>query len=116
MKQKLISQLNNDLSKIENYKEKRFFLETINFAASADENDFKNYYSEKFISESDFYSVIDILYSLDNLCMLEYFLKKNGDRFSYEDYCNNAPFCDITDENAENIIKRYFKLKEEKKI
>ena len=70
--------LTEDFLKLKTDKEKRVYLEMINFFAEADENDYKNYYTHKILNDSDFYSVVDILYNLDNFYMLEDFLRNTA--------------------------------------
>ena len=104
--------LTEDFLKLKTDKEKRVYLEMINFFAEADENDYRNYYTHKILNDSDFYSVVDILYNLDNFYMLEDFLARNKNKFTYKEYCNNKPFCDISDGNINTLIKRYFKTED----
>ncbi|AOY74729.1 hypothetical protein [Clostridium formicaceticum] len=53
------------------------FIENARFCLMADQYDYKNYHSNGKLTESEFYSVVDLLYELDNLNMLISFVVRN---------------------------------------
>ncbi len=71
--QELLRQFNN----LTTTDERICYMENLRFMMSANDFDYANYYSGKELTESEFYSIVDKLYQLDNLHMLSDFVKKN---------------------------------------
>lgn len=67
----------DEFMKLDTEEEQREFIETFRFLMMADDKDFLNYYSNTGIRRSDFYSVADRLYQLNNLYMLSDFIYQN---------------------------------------
>lgn len=77
--------MNNDLNqyitkeyqKLDSEAEQREFIERIRFLMMAKDRDFCSYYSSGNLARNEFYSVMDTLYELNNLCMLSEFIRQN---------------------------------------
>lgn len=63
--------------KLNTAEEQREFIENMRFLMMADDKDFLNYYSNMRMRKSEFYSVADRLYQLNNLYMLSDFIYQN---------------------------------------
>ncbi len=57
--------------------DKRKFVENIRYLIMSENSDFENYYFNQKLKKSDFYTVVNLLFKLDNLWMLSEFLLKN---------------------------------------
>lgn len=67
----------DEFKKLDTDAEQREFIETLRFLMMAGNKEFKNYYSKSGVRKSDFYSVVDKLYQLNNLWMLSEFIYQN---------------------------------------
>lgn len=78
MKDKVNQYIIREYEKLNSGAEKREFLEKIRFLMMAGDKDFNDYYSNKNLTRAEFYSVMDALYELNNLWLLEEFIRQNS--------------------------------------
>lgn len=105
-------ELKKQILKLKTKEEKMIYIENIRFLIAADEVDYQNYYFDKELSESEFYSIVDMLYLLDNFYMLSTFTKKNG-KYILDDLKENGEnelFSDYVQANTSNLSKRFQKF------
>lgn len=67
----------DEFTKLNTEEEQSEFIENLHFLMMADYKDFLNYYSNIGMRKSEFYSVADQLYQLNNLYMLSDFIYQN---------------------------------------
>ena len=77
MEKDLKMYMTEEFIKLNTAEEQREFIENLRFLMMEDDKDFLNYYSNKGIRKSEFYSVSDRLYQLNNLHMLFGFIYQN---------------------------------------
>ena len=77
MEKDLKMYMTEEFIKLNTAEEQREFIENLRFLMMADDKDFLNYYSKMGMRKSEFYSVADRLYQLNNLCMLSDFIYQN---------------------------------------
>ncbi len=66
-----------EYEKLKTETERREFVEKIRFLMMAKEHDFSDYYSNRNLTKTEFYSVADTLYDLNNFWMLSGFIRQN---------------------------------------
>ncbi len=69
--------ISNEFHNLKTNMEQRSFIENFRFLAMASDTDFKNFYSHNALSASDFYSIADTLYQLNNFWILSEFLHQH---------------------------------------
>ncbi|MEQ2679711.1 hypothetical protein AAAU98_23560 [Enterocloster citroniae] len=77
MEKDLKMYMTEEFIKLNTAEEQREFIENLRFLMMEDDKDFLNYYSNMGIRKSEFYSVSDRLYQLNNLHMLSGFIYQN---------------------------------------
>lgn len=77
MKSDLNQYITREYQKLDSEMEQREFIERIRFLMMAKDKDFSDYYSTRNLARTEFYSVMDTLYELNNLCMLSEFIHQN---------------------------------------
>lgn len=77
MEQDLNKYIVNEFCKLHSDVEQRNFIENFRFLMMSNEFDFENFYSNKVLRKTDFYSIADTLYQLNNLWMLSTFIHQN---------------------------------------
>lgn len=78
MKDKVNQYIIREYEKLNSEAEKREFLEKIRFLMMAGDKEFNDYYSNKNLTRTEFYSVMDTLYELNNLWLLAKFIRQNS--------------------------------------
>ena len=66
-----------EYEKLKSETERREFVEKFRFLMMAKDNAFSGYYTNRNLTEAEFYSVADTLYDLNNLWMLSGFIRQN---------------------------------------
>ena len=77
MEQDLNKYIVNEFCKLQTDTEQRSFIENFRFLMMSNDFDFENYYSNKALRRTDFYSIADMLYQLNNFWMLSTFIHQN---------------------------------------
>ncbi len=77
MKFNKLQYLQDEYDKLHTEREAIYFIENARFCLMADQFDYDNYHSNGGLEASEFYSVIDLLYQLDNLHMIISFIFRN---------------------------------------
>ncbi len=77
MKFNKLQYLQDEYDKLHTEREAIYFIENARFCLMADQFDYDNYHSNGGLTESEFYSVVDLLYQLDNLHMVISFVFRN---------------------------------------
>lgn len=77
LKNDLNQYITREYQKLDSEMEQREFLERMRFLMMAKDKDFSDYYSTRNLARNEFYSVMDTLYELNNLCMLSEFIHQN---------------------------------------
>ena len=76
--------ITREYEKLESKDEQRNFIENFRFLMMSNDTDFQNFYSKKSLNDREFYSIVDSLYQLNNLCMLAEFVTCNKPLLIYE--------------------------------
>lgn len=76
--------ITREYEKLESKDKQRIFIENFRFLMMSNDIDFQNYYSKKNLNDREFYSIVDTLYQLNNLCMLAEFVTCNKPTLIYE--------------------------------
>lgn len=76
--------ITREYEKLESKDQQRNFIENFRFLMMSNDTDFKNFYTNRNLSEREFYSIADTLYQLNNLCMLAEFVTYNKPLLIYE--------------------------------
>ena len=74
MEQDLSQYITNEFYKLQSDVDQRSFIENFRFLMMSNDFDFDNYYSNNILKKSDFYSIVDMLYQINNLWMLSGFI------------------------------------------
>lgn len=69
--------ISKEFQKLKTNIERRSFIENFRFLMMANDTDFNNFYSHNALCRSEFYSIADMLYQLNNLWILSEFLHQN---------------------------------------
>lgn len=77
MKNNLNQYIATEYEKLNSEVEQREFVEKIRFLMMEKDKDFSDYYSNRNLTKTEFYSVMDTLYGLNNLWMLSGFIRQN---------------------------------------
>ena len=77
MEQDLSQYIANEFYKLQSDVDQRSFIENFRFLMMSNDFDFENYYSNNILRKSDFYSIADMLYQINNLWMLSDFIHQN---------------------------------------
>lgn len=73
-----------EYEKLESKDKQRSFIENFRFLMMSSDTDFQNFYSKRSLNDREFYSIVDSLYQLNNLCMLSEFVSYNKPLLLYE--------------------------------
>lgn len=76
--------ITREYEKLESKDKQRNFIENFRFLMMSNDTDFQNFYSKKSLNDREFYSIVDSLYQLNNLCMLAEFVTCNKPLLVYE--------------------------------
>ena len=76
--------ITREYEKLESKDNQRNFIENFRFLMMSNDTDFQNFYSKKSLNDREFYSIVDSLYQLNNLCMLAEFVTCNKPLLIYE--------------------------------
>ena len=76
--------ITREYEKLESKDKQRNFIENFRFLMMSNDTDFQNFYSKKSLNDREFYSIVDSLYQLNNLCMLAEFVTCNKPLLIYE--------------------------------
>ena len=76
--------ITREYEKLESKDQQRNFIENFRFLMMSNDTDFQNFYSKKSLNDREFYSIVDSLYQLNNLCMLAEFVTCNKPLLIYE--------------------------------
>ena len=76
--------ITGEYEKLESKDKQRNFIENFRFLMMSNDTDFQNFYSKKSLNDREFYSIVDSLYQLNNLCMLAEFVTCNKPLLIYE--------------------------------
>lgn len=76
--------ITREYEKLESKDKQRKFIENFRFLMMSNDTDFQNFYSKKSLNDREFYSIVDSLYQLNNLCMLAEFVTCNKPLLIYE--------------------------------
>lgn len=76
--------ITREYEKLESKDKQRNFIENFRFLMMSNDTDFQNFYSKKSLNDREFYSIVDSLYQLNNLCMLAEFVICNKPLLIYE--------------------------------
>ena len=76
--------ITREYEKLESKDKQRNFIENFRFLMMSNDTDFQNFYSTKSLNDREFYSIVDSLYQLNNLCMLAEFVTCNKPLLIYE--------------------------------
>lgn len=76
--------ITREYEKLESKDKQRIFIENFRFLMMSNDTDFQNFYSKKSLNDREFYSIVDSLYQLNNLCMLAEFVTCNKPLLIYE--------------------------------
>lgn len=76
--------ITREYEKLESKDKQRNFIENFRFLMMSNDTDFQNFYSKKSLNDREFYSIVDSLYQLNNLWMLEEFVSCNKPLLIYE--------------------------------
>lgn len=74
--------IRREYEKLESQDKQRSFIENFRFLMMSSDTDFQNFYSKRSLNDREFYSIVNSLYQLNNLCML--FIDESGDFGPYE--------------------------------
>lgn len=77
MKNDLNQYIIREYQKLDSEMEQREFIERIRFLMMANDKNFSDYYTTRNLVRTEFYSVMDSLYEMNNLCMLSEFIHQN---------------------------------------
>lgn len=77
MEHDLRQYITKEYYKLDSDVEQRNFIENLRFLMMSGDSEFTAYYSNLILKKTDFYSVVDILYQLNNLWMLSEFIHQN---------------------------------------
>lgn len=77
MEQDLSQYITNEFYKLQSDVDQEVFIENFRFLMMSNDFDFDNYYSNNILKKSDFYSIVDMLYQINNLWMLSGFIHQN---------------------------------------
>ena len=84
LKKNLSHYITREYEKLESKDKQRNFIENFRFLMMLNDTDFQNFYSKKSLNDREFYSIVDSLYQLNNLCMLAEFVTCNKPLLIYE--------------------------------
>lgn len=76
--------IRREYEKLESQDKQRSFIENFRFLMMLNDTDFQNFYSKRSLNDREFYSIVDSLYQLNNLCMLAEFVSYNKPLLLYE--------------------------------
>lgn len=76
--------IRREYEKLESQDKQRSFIENFRFLMMSNDTDFQNFYSKRSLNDREFYSIVDSLYQLNNLCMLAEFVSYNKPLLLYE--------------------------------
>lgn len=76
--------ITREFEKLKSKDQQRNFIENFRFLMMSNDTDFQNFYSKKSLNDREFYSIVDSLYQLNNLCMLAEFVTCNKPLLIYE--------------------------------
>ncbi len=76
--------IRREYEKLESQDKQRSFIENFRFLMMSSDTDFQNFYSKRSLNDREFYSIVDSLYQLNNLCMLAEFVSYNKPLLLYE--------------------------------
>lgn len=76
--------ITREYEKLESKDKQRNFIENFRFLMMSNDTDFQNFNSKKSLNDREFYSIVDSLYQLNNLCMLAEFVTCNKPLLIYE--------------------------------
>ncbi|WP_330616070.1 SymE family type I addiction module toxin [[Clostridium] symbiosum] len=76
--------ITREYEKLESKDKQRKFIENFRFLMMSNDTDFQNFNSKKSLNDREFYSIVDSLYQLNNLCMLAEFVTCNKPLLIYE--------------------------------
>lgn len=76
--------ITREYEKLESKDKQRKFIENFRFLMMSNDTDFQNFNSKKSLNDREFYSIVDSLYQLNNLCMLAEFVICNKPLLIYE--------------------------------
>lgn len=76
--------ITREYEKLKSKDKQRNFIENFRFLMMSNDTDFQNFYSKKSLNDREFYSIVDSLYQLNNLCMLAEFVTCNKPLLIYE--------------------------------
>ena len=76
--------ITREYEKLESKDKQRNFIENFRFLMMSNDTDFQNFYSKNSLNDREFYSIVDSLYQLNNLCMLAEFVTCNKPLLIYE--------------------------------
>lgn len=115
MQYELNQYLAREYGKLDSEMEQRDFTERIRFLMMAKDKDFTDYYSNRSLTRNEFYSVMDTLYELNNLCMLSDFIHQNRQILFLETQermrRQNIPdFTEICNLGKDTIFSRMFQV------
>lgn len=92
MEQDLNKYIVNEFCKLQTDTEQRSFIENFRFLMMSNDINFENYDSNKALRRTDFYSIADMLYQLNNFWMLSTFNCNHLFRIC-QFKCGTAGFC-----------------------
>lgn len=75
--QELTKYIYKEFHRLKTNTEQRSFIENFRFLMMSNDTDFDNFYSHKVLKRTEFYSIADMLYQLNNFWMLSEFLHQN---------------------------------------
>lgn len=75
--QELTQYISKEFHRLKTNTEQRSFIENFRFLMMSSDTDFDSFYSHKVLKRTEFYSIADMLYQLNNLWMLSEFLHQN---------------------------------------
>ncbi len=76
--------IRREYEKLESQDKQRSFIENFRFLMKSNDTDFQNFYSKRNLNDREFYSIVDSLYQLNNLCMLAEFVSYNKPLLLYK--------------------------------
>ena len=76
--------IRREYEKLELQDKQRSFIEIFRFLMMSNDTDFQNFYSKRNLNDREFYSIVDSLYQLNNLCMLAEFVSYNKPLLLYK--------------------------------
>lgn len=115
MEKNLSNYVTREYAKLDSKEQQRNFIENFRFLMMSSDNDFKNFYSKRGLSSREFYSTVDALYQLNNLCMLSDFVHYNKPLLIYEvqkmeHWQGNVDFTEPCRLGHDTMLSRIFTL------